>query len=129
MERTSSTYQVDQNRIGDTFRRADQVHDICNKRLHARGNNYVHNYYWDYNTRKSCQYCQEYGHTPHNYIRKHFKSNYNKWLNQTTYYSCLKTRHVSRNCPTKVKAPKTKVNKGKEKVNVENIKVDIKKTW
>ena len=25
---------------------------------HARRNNYVHHYNWDYNTRKSCHYCQ-----------------------------------------------------------------------
>ena len=41
----------------------------------------------------------------------------------------MKTGHVSRNYPTKVKAPKTEVNKGKEKVDVENIKADMKKTW
>ena len=29
---------------------------------HARGNNYAHHYYWDYNTRQRCHYCQEYGH-------------------------------------------------------------------
>ena len=40
----------------------------------------------------------------------------------------MKTRNVSKNYPTKVKAPKTEVNKGKEKVD-ENIKVDMKKTW
>ena len=40
----------------------------------------------------------------------------------------MKTRHVSRNCPTKVKAPKTEVNKGKEKVDVEHIRADMKKT-
>ena len=41
----------------------------------------------------------------------------------------MKTGHVSRNCPIKVKAPKTEVNKGKEKVDNENIKADMKKTW
>ena len=50
-------------------------------------------------------------------------------MNKTTSFSCLKTGHVSRNCPTKVKAPKTEVNKDKEKVDVKNIKADMKKTW
>ena len=40
---------------------------------HARRNNYAHHYNWDYNTRKSCHYCQECGHIPQNYIRTHFK--------------------------------------------------------
>ena len=96
---------------------------------HARRKNYAHHYNQDYNTRKICHYCQEFGHIPQNYIRKHFKGNYNRWLNQTTCFSCLKTRHVSRNYPTKVKASKTGVNKGKEKVDVEHIRVDIKNTW
>ena len=95
---------------------------------HERRDNYVHHYNWDYNTRQSCHYCQEYGHIPQNCIRTHFKGNYNRWLNQTTYFSCLKTRHVSRNCPTKAKAPKNEVSKGKEKVE-EHIKIDMKKTW
>ena len=82
-----------------------------------------------YATRQSCHYCQEYGHIPQNSIRTHFKENYNIWLNKTTCLSCLKTGHVSRNCPTKAKAPRTEVNNGKEKVDVENIKVDMKKTW
>ena len=92
---------------------------------HTRRNNYN----WDYSTRKSFHYCQEYGHKPQNYIRTNFNQNCNRWLNQTTCFSCLKTGHVSRNYPTKVKAPKTKVNKGKEKVDVENIREDMKKTW
>ena len=95
---------------------------------HVRRDNYAHHYNWDYNTRKSCHYCQEYGHIPQNYIITHFKGNYNRWLNKTTCFSCLKTRHVSKNFPTKVKAPKTEVIKGKEKVDVENIKVDMRKT-
>ena len=45
MERIAFAYQVDQNRIGDTFRRSnlveiserriDQVPETCNKRLHS----------------------------------------------------------------------------------------------
>ena len=80
----------------------------------SRRNNYAHHCNWDYNTRQSCHYCQEYGHIP---------QNYNRWLNKTTCFSCFKTRHVSRNCPTKAKAPKTEVNKGKENFDVEYIKV------
>ena len=82
-----------------------------------------------YNIRKFFHYCQEYGNIPQNYVRTHFKGNYNRCLNKITCFSFLKTRHVSKNCPTKVKAPKTEVNKGKEKVDVENIKVDMKTTW
>ena len=96
---------------------------------HARRHNYAHHYNWDYNTRKSCHYCQEYGHVPQNYIRTHFKGNYSRWLNQTTCFNFLKTRHVSRYCPTKAKAPKIEVNNGKEKFDVEHIRADMKKTW
>ena len=38
---------------------------------HARRDNYAHLYNWDYNTRQSCHYCQEYGHIPKNCIRTH----------------------------------------------------------
>ena len=31
---------------------------------HVRRDNYAHHHNWDYNTRKSCHYCQEYGHIP-----------------------------------------------------------------
>ena len=41
----------------------------------------------------------------------------------------MKIGNVSRNYPTKVKAPKTEVNKGKEKVDVEHIKANMKKRW
>ena len=50
-------------------------------------------------------------------------------VEQDYFLSCSKTGHVSRNCPTKVKAPKTEVNKGKEKVDEEHIRTDMKKTW
>ena len=50
-------------------------------------------------------------------------------MNKTTFFNCLKTGHGSKNYPTKVKAPKTEVNKDKEKFDVENIKEDMKKTW
>ena len=96
---------------------------------HVRRDKYAHHHNWGYNTRQSCHYCQEYGHIPLNCIRTHFKKNYSRWMNQTTCFSCLKTGHVSRNYPTKVKTPKTEVNKGKEKVDVEHIRAEVKKTW
>ena len=37
--------------------------------------------------------------------------------------------HVSRNFPTKAKAPKVEENKGKEKVDEEQTRKDMKKTW
>ena len=86
-------------------------------------------HHWDYNTRYSCHYCQEYGHTPQNCIRTHFRGNYKRWLNQTTCFSCLKTGHISRNCPTRSKAPKTEEDKGKEKIDVEKIRGQMNKTW
>ena len=79
----------------------------------TRRNNYAHHYKWDYNTRKSRHYYQEYGHVPENYIRTHFRENYSRWLRQTTCFSCLNTRNISRYCPTKAKAPQSKANKGK----------------
>ena len=72
----------------------------------TRRNNYAHQYSWDYNTRHIYHYCQEYGHVPKNCIRAHFKGNYSRWLSQTTCLSCLKTSHISRNCPIRAKAPK-----------------------
>ena len=47
----------------------------------------------------------------------------------TTCFSCLKIGHISRNFPTRSKAPKSKVNKEKEKVDVEHIKGEMNKTW
>ena len=44
-------------------------------------------------------------------------------------FSCLKTSHISRNCPTRAKAPKLEANKGKEKVDVEHIRVEMNRTW
>lgn len=96
---------------------------------HVRRDINAHHYNWDYNTRQSCHYCQEYGHIPYNFIRTHFKGNYKRCLSQTTCFSFLETRHVSRNCPTKAKTPKVEVNKGKGKVDEEYIRVDMKKTW
>ena len=46
-----------------------------------------------------------------------------------TFFSCLKTGHVSRNCPTRSPAPRNEFYKDKEKVNVEKVKVQMKKTW
>ena len=41
----------------------------------------------------------------------------------------MKTRHVSRNCPTKAKAPKVEADKCKGKIDEEHIRIDMKKTW
>ena len=79
-------------------------------------------YNWDYNTRKSCHYCQEYGHIPKNCIRTHFNGNYNRWLSQTTCFSCLKIDHINKHCPTRSKAPSCEFDKGKGKTNVEHIR-------
>ena len=86
-------------------------------------------YNWDYNTRYSCHYCQEYGHIPENYTRTHFSGNYKRWLSQTTCFSYLKIGHISRHCPTKSKAPSCELDKGKGKVNVEHIRDGMNKTW
>ena len=88
-----------------------------------------HLYNWDYNTRKSCHYYQEYGHIPKNYIRTHFNRNYNRWLSQTTCFSYLRTSHISKHCPTRSKVPNSEFNKGKEKVDVEHIRGEMNKTW
>ena len=94
----------------------------------TRRNNHAHHYNWDYNTRQSYHYYQEYGHVPENCIRTHFRGNYSRWLSQTTFFSCLKTRHLSRYCPKRAKAPKLEVNKGKEKIDVEHIRVEMNRT-
>ena len=88
-----------------------------------------HHYNWDYNTRQSCHYFQEYGHIPKNYIRTHFSGNYNKWLSQTMCFSCLKIGHISKCFLTKSKAPNSKFSKGKAKVDVENIRGEMNRTW
>ena len=85
--------------------------------------------FWDYNTRNSCHYCQEYGHIPQNCIRTHFRGNYKIWLSQTTCFSCLKTGHVSRNCPTKSKASSSEFSNGKAKIDVGHIRSEMNKTW
>ena len=95
----------------------------------ANVNHTNRSYNWDYNTRYSCHYCQEYGHISKNCIRTHFRSDYSRWLSQTTCFSYLKTGHISRNCPTRSKAPSSELNKGKGKVDVEEVKVHMNKTW
>ena len=95
----------------------------------AKERSHGHFYNWDYNTRKSCHYCQEYGHIPENCIRTHFSGNYNKWLSQTTCFSCLKTSHINKHFPTRSKAPCCEFSKGKGKVDIEHIRDEIKKTW
>ena len=95
----------------------------------AKTKRHGHHYNWDYNTKHSCHYCQEYGHIPENFIRKNFSGNYNRWLCQTTCFKCLKAQHISKFCLTKSKAPSSKFNKGKEKVDVEHIRGEMNRIW
>ena len=90
-----------------------------------------HGYHYnlDYNTRKICHYCQEYGHVPKNCIRTHFRGNCSRWLSQTTCFRCLKTSHISKNFPTRSKEPKSEVNKEKAKVDVEHIRAEMNRKW
>ena len=88
-----------------------------------------HHYNWDYNTRMSYHYCQEYGHILENCIRTLFSGNYNRWLSQTTCFSYLKIGHIRKYYPTRSKAPNSKFNKGKGKVDVEHIRGEMNKTW
>ena len=89
--------------------------------------NKVRSHNWDYNTRYTCHYCQEYGHILENYIRTHLSGNYNRWLIQTTCFSCHKIGHVRKDCPTMSKAPKSEFDKGK--TEVENVRNEMNKTW
>ena len=83
---------------------------------------YGHHYNWDYNTRQSYHYYQEYGYIPKNYIRTHFSGSYNRQLSQTTYFNCLKIGHISKFFPTKSKAPNSEFNKGKKNVDIDHIR-------
>ena len=89
----------------------------------------VTDYNWDYNTRQSCHYYQEYGNILDNYIRTHFSDNYNIWLSQTTCFNYLKIGHINKYFPTRSKAPNSEFKKGKGKVDVEHIKGEMNKTW
>ena len=95
----------------------------------ANAKSHGHFYNWDYNTRKSCHYCQEHGHISENYIRTHFSGNYNRWLSQTTCFSCLKIGHICKYCPTRSKTPNFEFNKRKSKVDVEHTRGEMNKTW
>ena len=98
-----------------------------NRKTKVRNNG--NSYRWDYNTRYSCHYYQEYGHVPENCIRTHFKGDYKRWLSQTTCFSYLKIGHIIRYCPTRSKAPSWEFDKDKGKVDVENVKNEMNKTW
>ena len=41
----------------------------------------------------------------------------------------MKTGHISRNSPTRSKAPSNEFNKGKRKVDVENVRDEMNKMW
>ena len=86
-------------------------------------------YNWDYNTRKSCHYFQDYGNVAENCIRTHFRIDYKRWFSQTTWFRYLKTSHISKHCPTRSKAPNFEFDKGKGKTNVEHIRGEMNKTW
>ena len=94
----------------------------------AKERNHGHFYNWDYNTRQICHYCQEYGHIPENCIRTHFSGNYNRWLSQTTFFSCLNIGHINKYFPTRSKTPNSELNKGKGKVDVEYITGEMNRT-
>ena len=86
-------------------------------------------YYWDYNTRYSCHYYQEYRHVPKNCIRTHLRGNYSRWFNEVTCFSCLKTDHVSRNYPTRSPTLRNQNYNGKKKVKVEQVRSQMNSTW
>ena len=88
---------------------------------------YENSYTWDYNTRYSCHYYQEYGHIPKNCIRTHFSGDYKRWLSQTTYFSYQKIGHSRENFPTRSKAPNSKFDKGK--IEFDHIRSEMNKTW
>ena len=48
-------------------------------------------------------------------------------MSQTTCFSCHKTGHVRKDCPTRSKAPKFEFDKGK--TEVENVSNKMNKTW
>ena len=98
-----------------------------NKLTKVRNNGNIYN--WDYNTRYSYHYCQEYGHVPKNCIRTHFSGNCQRLLRQISCFDYLKTSHISKYCPTKSKAPSYEFDKGKSKENVEYIREEMNKTW
>ena len=98
-----------------------------NKKEKVKNNGIFYN--WDYNARYSCPYCQEYGHIPMICIRTHFRSDYKRWLSQTTCLSYLKTGHISQCCPTRTKAPSCEFNKGKGMVDIENFRNEMNNTW
>ena len=52
-----------------------------------------------------------------------------KLLSEITCFSYHKTSHISKHCPTRSKAPNSKLNKGKGKVDVEHIRNEMNKTW
>ena len=85
-------------------------------------------YNQDYNTRYSCHHCGEYPHVVENCIRKHFKGNYNRWMNgEVVCFIYLKVGHVCRNCPIRSPTPNYEHNYGKGKVDDEVVKNQMKK--
>ena len=64
---------------------------------------------------------------PENCIRTHFSDNYNRWLSQTTCFSCLKTGHISKHYPTRSKVPSCEFNKRKIKEDLEHTRGQMNK--
>ena len=86
-------------------------------------------YDWDYNTRYSFHYYQEYEHIPRNCIRTHFTSNYKRWFNEIVCFSCHNIGHVSNKYPTRSPTLRNENNKGKDKVDVEKVRNQMNTTW
>ena len=66
-------------------------------------------------------------HILENCIRTHFSGSYHRWLSQITCFSCHRTSHISKHCPTRSKAANFECDKGK--AEVEHIINDMNKTW
>ena len=56
-----------------------------------------------------------------------FSEDYKRWLSQTTCFNYHKTSHISKNCPTRSKAPNFEFDKCK--IDVENNINEMNKTW
>ena len=63
-----------------------------------------------------------------NCISTHFRGNYNIWLNQIVFFSCLKTCRVSKNYPAQSPTLRNEFNKGKGKVDIEKVRMKMNKT-
>ena len=46
-------------------------------------------------------------------------------MSQTTCFSCLKTGHINKHCPTRSKAPNFEFKKGKGRIDIEHIRGEM----